>query len=47
MMIGLYLVVIAMGAIIAQHNTFLGISQVCIGAIFSALRLHHILNHKG
>lgn len=45
-MMGLYLVVIAMGAAMMQSNPLLGLAQICIGALFFALRLQQIMGRK-
>lgn len=45
MMFGLYLVVIAMGAVmIADRHSLLGFSQICVVALAFGLRLYRVTN---
>jgi hypothetical protein len=45
-MMGLYLVVIALGAMVAERDFIPGIIQICGGAFFFALRLQRILGTR-
>jgi hypothetical protein len=41
-MFALYLVVIGMGAILAERDKLFGIGQIVIGSTFFGWRLHHL-----
>lgn len=44
-MMALYLVVIAMGAVMMQRHPIMGIIQILVGTGFFGLRLHWILSN--
>jgi hypothetical protein len=42
MMFSLYLIIIGMGAVIAEHHPIAGIIQIVVGAAFFSLRLYNL-----